>query len=58
MEFPPPPGNAFLAYISGSISRSEFLELTKLWEDKHANRNGDTVLTDTHTYFDMDTKVN
>ena len=58
MEFPPPLGNIFLAYMLGNISRSEFLQLVKLLEDKNADRNGDTVLTDTYTYFDMDTKVN
>ena len=58
MEVPPPPGNVFLAYISGSISRSRFLQLVKLWEDKHADRNGNTVPTDSYTCFDMDTKVN
>ena len=43
MQFPPPPGLAFLAYMSGSISREEYLELIKMWEEKHANRNGDSV---------------
>ena len=58
MKFPPPPGNTFLAYIFGSISRNRFLQLIKLWEDKHADRNGYIVPTDSNTCIDMDTKVN
>lgn len=35
MIYPPPPGLAFLAYMSGSITKAEFLYLTKLWHEKH-----------------------
>lgn len=34
MQFPPPPGLAFLAYMSGRISRKEYLELVRMWKEK------------------------
>jgi hypothetical protein len=44
MIFPPPPGLAFLAYIYGSISKDEYLDLVKLWRERHdTDRDGDTV---------------
>ena len=39
MQFPPPPGLAFLAYMSGSISREEYLELVRMWREKEAAKN-------------------
>ena len=42
MKFPPPPGLVFLAYSFGKISRDEFIYLTELWSEKHADRDGDT----------------
>lgn len=54
MQFPPPPGLAFLAYMSGSISKAEWMYLVRLWEEKYANRNGNTVHADSHNSVDLD----
>lgn len=35
MTWPPPPRLAFLAYITGKISKAEFEYLTKLWNEKN-----------------------
>ena len=35
MIYPPPPGLVFLAYTLGNISRDEYLNLVKLWREKH-----------------------
>ena len=35
MQFPPPPGLAFLAYASGSISKETYLKWVNLWHEKH-----------------------
>ena len=53
MVFPPPPGLSFLAYISGSITRTEYLHLVRMWEEKHANRNGDSISGNIHNRVDM-----
>lgn len=35
MIYPPPPGNAWLAYQFGKITKDELMHMLKLWYEKH-----------------------
>lgn len=43
MQFPPPKELTFLAYMTGSISKEEYFELLKKWNEEYEEKKKEAI---------------